>query len=478
MSIKWKIFMYLIGFCTLLISLLWLFQVVFLEKFYRTVKINEVKNSAAAITKNIDNEGIEELLERIAESNEVCIEVWSMNGELIYSVDTLRECIIHKMPQFEKLKLIYETQTQGGSLLGYYNRESFKNNNLDKHKFVGKVPEIERGMQETLVYSEIISDQEGNTFIVLINSIISAVNATVSTLRIQLYFITGGMILCSIILALIIAKRVSRPIEDINGSAKILGLGDYNVQFKGSGYKEINELSGTLTFVTKELSKVDELRRELIANISHDLRTPLTLIAGYAEVMRDLPDENNAENAQIIIDEAMRLTTLVNDMLDISKFESGVQTLNLEKFNLTHMIRDVIIRINELIKKDGYKIQFVYDSEEVIQADETRIAQAFYNLLINAINYTGKDKLVVVKQRRVEGQVRIEIIDTGEGIAQENLPYIWDRYYKIDKTHKRAVTGTGIGLSIVKSIIEMHEGQYGIKTEIGKGSTFWFSLKA
>ena len=110
-------------------------------------------------------------------------------------------------------------------------------------------------------------------------------------------------------------------------------------------------------------------------------------------------------------------------------------------------------------------------------ADKVKITQAFYNLLINAINYTGKDKSIKVRQTISDGSVRIEVTDTGEGIPEENLPYIWDRYYKVDKTHKRAVTGTGLGLSIVKKVIELHGGEYGVQSQVGMGSTFWFSLK-
>ncbi|MEN6351279.1 MAG: HAMP domain-containing sensor histidine kinase, partial [Syntrophomonas sp.] len=124
----------------------------------------------------------------------------------------------------------------------------------------------------------------------------------------------------------------------------------------------------------------------------------------------------------------------------------------------------------------GYVIKLVYDKEIEITADETKISQAFYNLLINSINYTGSDKTVMVEQKTADGRVRIEVADSGTGIAGEDLPYIWDRYYKVDKNHRRAVTGTGLGLSIVKSIIEMHGGECGVSTG-ANGSVFWFSLK-
>ena len=120
---------------------------------------------------------------------------------------------------------------------------------------------------------------------------------------------------------------------------------------------------------------------------------------------------------------------------------------------------------------------FEHDTEVYVLADEVKITQAFYNLLTNAINYCGEDKNIFVRQSIEDGFVRVEVRDCGEGIAEEDLPLIWDRYYKVDKTHKRAVTGTGLGLSIVKKIIELHGGGYGVFSKPGKGSVFWFSLK-
>jgi len=162
---------------------------------------------------------------------------------------------------------------------------------------------------------------------------------------------------------------------------------------------EIKELSDTLNFTACELSKVESSRRELIANVSYDLRNHLTLIAGYAEAMRDLPNENTPENAQIIIDEAMRLNTLVNNLLNLSKIQSGAKTLDISEFNLTESISRMIDRTSELVKKEGYVIEFIYEDQVYVMADEIHIALALYNLLVNAIAYTGEDKKVIVKQR-------------------------------------------------------------------------------
>ena len=265
-------------------------------------------------------------------------------------------------------------------------------------------------------------------------------------------------------------------IRDRNHAARELAKGDYSVEFSGKDYREIAELSETLNFAARELEKTEGFRKELLANVSHDLRTPLTMIIAYAEGMRDLPGENTPENIQVIIDESRRLTNLVNDMLDISKLQAGVLEKETSIYNLTESIESVLERYNKLKEQEGYSIEFQYEQEVFVEADEFKIFQVIYNLINNAINYTGADKWVLVRQLIKDEVVRIEVTDTGEGIAKEALPYVWNRYYKVDKTHKRAVMGTGLGLAIVKNILILHEADYGVESEPGKGSTFWFEL--
>lgn len=494
-SIKWKIFLFLLGFCGVLLILLWFFQVIFFNSFYKGIKINEIKATANTIEKSINDENLATIISTVSENNDICIKVLSSSGDTIYSSHVVKGCIIHSKPTFDEKSLPSEVTSNDGELFQYYNHDGYaketepelapdsvQTNNVEEQ---AKPPAEEKEKEkDTLIYSKTIIAANNEELTLVLNSIISPVNATVNTLRVQLYYITGFMILFSVILALIIAKWISRPIEAINNSAKMLATCDYSTQFKGTGYKEIAELSDTLNHTAKELSKVELLPQELIANISHDLRTPLTLISGYAEAMRDLPDENNSENAQIIVDETKRLTTLVNDVMDISKLQTGNISIHRQSYNVTASLANSINRMNKMMELDGYQISFIADREVTLTADETRISQAFYNLLTNAINYTGDNKKITVTQTifpnpadDLADWVKIAVADSGEGIAAEDLPYIWDRYYKVDKTHKRAVTGTGLGLSIVKSILDMHCGDYGVTSKINEGSVFWFTLK-
>ena len=229
-----------------------------------------------------------------------------------------------------------------------------------------------------------------------------------------------------------------------------------------------------MNYTSSELKKVEGLRRELVSNVSHDMRTPLTMITGYSEVMRDIPGENSPENIQIIIDEANRLTSLVNNLMDISKLESGAIAMQNSVFCITDCIKDIFSRYTKLIEQDGYNIVFESDCDAYIKADPLRISQVLYNLINNAINYAGEDKTIIVKQSVSPDRVCIEIIDHGVGIEEDKLPYIWDRYYKVDKEHKMAVVGTGLGLSIVKNILNKYDAEFGVKSTIGFGSDFWF----
>lgn len=415
----------MLGFSALLLMILWLFQTVFLYDMYKYIRTREIQSAVFYVQKNINSQDLFSVFDELLREKEII-------------VTPTKEFIPPVKP----------------------------------------IPDIKRRpRQETITQTKDFVLQDGQTLSLTFHAIITPVDATVTTLQMQLYIITGIMILLSILLAILIAKRISKPIEEINRSAKALAYGNYDTAFTGKGFLEIKELSDTLNTAAAELSKVDNLRRELMANVSHDLRTPLSLIYSYAEMMHDFPDETKPEQIQIIMDETKRLTTIVNDILDISKLEGGIQELNCSEFNLTEAIRQIIRRTSELLKREDYNISFDYDREQTIFADEVKIMQAFYNLLINAINYSGEKRSVIVRQIVCNGFVKIEIIDSGDGIAVEDLPYIWDRYYKIDKNHKRAVAGTGLGLSIVKRVFELHNMQYGVSSKIGKGSIFWFQVE-
>ncbi len=473
-SIKWKIFLGFGIFTACIIIVLWLTQTVFLEDFYKLIKTQNVRSSANALADNINNSDLEALVTNLSQNSDACIRVIDQQGRELSSEDRLEGCVIHD-PSFNGRLFYLKTLQNGGEYLEYFTKEV---TTYQSPNFYDPYFRSSQKPTESIVLGKIVTAPSGLSLLILINSVISPVNATIETLRVQLVYLSVVLILLALVLSLVLSRRISKPISDINTAAKSLAAGNYDMIFDNSGYREISELADTLNFAARELGKTEKLRRELIANVSHDLRTPLTMITGYSEIMRDLPGENTPENVQIIIDEATRLTNLVNDMLDISKWQSGTQTLNLTTFCLTDAVQQTLKRYNKLTGQDGYTIVFEHSDNVWVTADELRISQVIYNLVNNAINYTGEDKRITVRQSSQNGWVKLEVMDTGEGIDPQNLPLVWDRYYKIDKEHKRAAIGTGLGLSIVKSIVDSHNGRYGVESQKGCGSTFWFALKS
>lgn len=470
-SIKWKLLGFLAVFVAVLILMLWLFQVVFLESIYEAIQTRTVKVTAESIARRIDSDELPAQLLKLYEQNRISCRVVTAEGQDVACVVGMESTIKDLLPV--QLMLIYATAARdGGATLEVLDAEELQSS-IYQPLFGGR---RERNVR-TIIYGKLVTSSDGGKLMILLNSTITPVNATVDTLRAELVVITIVMTVLSLALAFFMSGVISRPIIKINASAKILAKGDYSVRFDEGGYREITELSQTLNNTAEQLGKVDQMRRDFIANVSHDLRTPLTLITGYGEVMRDLPGENTPENVQNIIDEAKRLTSLVNDLLDLSRLQSGKQKVEMQDFSLTGLVDGILSRYAQLVLHEGYRLSWEHEGDAVVHGDTTRMTQVVYNLINNAITYTGEDKTVTVRQTVSDGRVRIDVIDTGEGIAKEDLPLIWERYYKVDKTHRRAAVGSGLGLSIVRNVLELHGAQYGVQSEPGKGSDFWFEMK-
>lgn len=475
MPLRYRVVMYFLLFSLIMLILLWLFQTVFFKGFYRSVKISQVESCAKNIITMMqgteDDEGVNvdkvsAMVEYIYEQNDMMVALYDLNTNFAMSIcssDVPEN--LEKISGSDVIRYRNMAMQNGGTYLEY------------RHKALNEDSgSLEKYAAESVTYSEVFMDSGNGRYMITIRSIITPFNSVVDTLRNQLIIISAILVVLSVMLSIIVSNLITRPIIKTNKAAKELAKQHYDVKFESDGYLEIRELNDTLNFAARELTKVEKLRKDLIANISHDLRTPLTMITGYGEVIRDLPGENTPENIQIIIDEATRLNELVTDLLDISKLQSGAMQLVRTDFSLTKCIEEIFNRYTKLIEQNHYNIVFNYKEDVIINADDVKIKQVIYNLINNAINYVGDDKTVIVTQIADKNFVRVEVTDHGVGIDPDKLEYIWDRYYKVDKAHKSAVIGTGLGLSIVKNILELHNARFGVKSKLGAGSTFWFEL--
>lgn len=473
-SLKTKIFKYFMVFSIILVVVLWLFQTVFFEKFYSEERIKELEKTISYLKNSAKNSKNQES------------DIVDMIEGVSDTPVKLRIFILEKNEQENYIVKQFNYNHNEGdrffdevNILKLYNdlKKNDGNIELDNIDFgnIGAISD-RREFENTKIKASLVKGIGGNQVIILGKTDLNPIGPIKDTFIRQLYYVSFIMIIVSGIMSFLMSSRISKPIYSLNKTAKFLGKGEYNIKFEGKGYREVEELSETLNFTAKELSYVEKMQKELIANVSHDLRTPLTLIRGYAEVMRDIPGENNYENVSTIIEETSRLEKLVNDILDISKIQKDMESINISKFNITKEIEKIIDNTMKLLENDKFDIKFNFDKELYVTLDKIKIGQAFYNLLINAVNHTGEDKKIIVNQLAEKNDVIVEIIDSGCGIEKTDINLIWKRYYRTDNSHKRGVVGTGIGLSLVKEIIEKHHGECGVESEIGFGSKFWFKV--
>lgn len=443
--------------------ILWIFQVLFFESFYRKVKLDRIDDVADNIVDIVGDDGIVDddynNLYHIAVDNDISIKVYSKYMYAKCDISTAYNDF---------------TQITGYNQTAFYIKDIRESSNGE----VSYIVRDERSEKEILVYGCVIGSKSDPQGYLLLGTPLELVDSTVTIIKEQMYIISAILIILGFVISFLASKMISDPIIKITKSAKNLGKGDYNVTFEGKGYDEAETLAETLTYAAKEISRADTLQRDLIANVSHDLRTPLTMLKAYAEMIRDLSGNNpikRQEHLNIIIEETDRLAMLVTDMLDLSKMESGKDELNCTVFDISSKLSDIMTRYKGISERMGYNIYFEPDESAEVCCDVVKIEQVIYNLINNAINYTGEDKSVYVKQINQPEGVRIEVRDTGQGISPENIKLIFDKYYR-SENHKREVVGTGLGLSIVKAILKKHNFAYGVQSTLGKGSTFWFVI--
>ena len=447
-------------FTVLILVVLWLFLFVFLNSYYQGLKTREIKKAISTITKTYGNENFKNVLDDIAFENNISIEITDKYGISLYSKETMvGNSLLHR--------------DSGVRIFGWC--RDLVDSKTGEFYYSAYDSKLQTKM---LVYGKILGDKHDVNGFLFLNVALLPVESTTNIIKQQFINIAIVILVLAFITTLFISKKISGPILKITKSAQKFAKGDYSVKFEGEDYLEAQQLASVLNYAGKEISKVDGLRRELISNVSHDLRTPLTIIKAYAEMIRDLSGNKPAkreEHIQVIIDESDRLSNLVSGLLELSKLESGNTALEIAEFSVHDKISEVLNRYKIFEERDGYTFTFEKDEDIIIQADTAKIEQVLYNFINNAVNYSGEDKLVTIKQTNKQNAVRIEIIDTGEGISQEKLPLIFDRYYRDNKS-EREVVGTGLGLSIVKEILKLHEFPFGVQSELGKGSTFWFEI--
>lgn len=446
-TVIWATFL---AFNVIIIGTVLIFQVVLLDKFYKSSTKNDLAETAATIanvyTTNQQNREYIPYLDALHLSDDLACEVYISTIEYEKKYDNLTATNTNPY--------IFNAPTYFDSL----------------------------GNQNSMVYYEdnyiiFVSKEFSNNLscYIIITTPIENVGYTVNILKRQIIWIAIASILLSFILARFLSLRISEPIKNLSNSVIDLSKGKFNIEFPKSNYYETNQLSESLTYASHELGKAEQLQRDVLANVTHDFKTPLTLIKSYAEMIRDISGDDKEKrdaHLQTIIEETDRMNKLINDVLALSKAQADVESKNIE-FSLSGLCNDSVVRFDELASTK--KIHFTYSIQDHVHiiGNKEQIAEVLYNYISNAFNYTRTSIHVTLE---VLDKVAIfKVTDDGMGISQEEIPNIFKRYYRSSDSHIRSVNGTGLGLSIVKAILDRHSFTYDVSSEVGVGSTFMFT---
>ena len=338
----------------------------------------------------------------------------------------------------------------------------------------------------------------GNLF--LLRSPLESIRESVVLANRFLAYVGIGSVLFSAIVIYFVSRKITKPIMELANISEKMNHLDFEAKYTGNSQNEIailgqniNALSQTLEITISELksannelkrdiekkNEIDEMRKEFLSNVSHELKTPIALIQGYAEGLKEgISDDPESREyyCEVIMDEASKMNHIVKKLLTLNQLEFGNNTVTMERFDVIALIRNYLSSVELLCKQKEIRIQMDEQDPVYVWADEYMVEEVFGNYFMNAMNHIAGNRVIDVKLEAKEDVVRISVFNTGEPIPEDSIPYIWDKFYKVDKARTREYGGSGVGLSIVKAIMNAMNRQYGVKN-YNNGVEFWFELE-
>ncbi len=441
-------------------GLLWLVQVQFLQTFYMDRQTNNIVRHAKELSLLlISDPNVDKVKEKLEELNlkfNASIDIYTDNGTLQYSSDTYAQLMLG----MNKREVIQET--------------------LKKGEILKIMAHTKLSFQVLLSGITIVDENGDSRGVILIMAPLAPVKEAVGIIKEQLIYIMLILIAISFFLSYFFARAFTKPILDIKNGAVQLAKGNLDVGFHVRSKDELGDLADTMNDLAGQLNKTEQMRKDLIANVSHEFRTPLSLIHGYAETVRDVTgpnEEKRTKQLNIIMEESERLSEMVNDMLDYSSLQSNTYSYDFQTVALDITLRSVVNRFDYFRQKTNIDLQTELSKEHVLVfADEKRISQVFYNLINNAFVHSGTEKPIIARIVEKDETYRVEIENRGKLIPEEELESIWERFHKIDR-QRNTGGGSGLGLAIVRNILESHGASYGVRSNEKDGTIFWFELK-
>jgi signal transduction histidine kinase len=293
------------------------------------------------------------------------------------------------------------------------------------------------------------------------------------------FLLWGGLVavVIALLVTLILSRRILAPVKSLTHAARRLGQGDFSQRVEVKDKGELGELAQTFNYMASDLERAEKLRQNLVADIAHELRTPLSNVRGYLEAIRDGIKKPDEAIIRSLDEEAALLSRLVDDLQELSLAETGELKLECQTRDISELIRQTESAVQVQAVAKGVSVFIdLPDKLPRVNIDSHRISQVLRNLMENAVAHTTKGDTITVTARGQENYLEVSVTDTGEGIPAEDLPNIFERFYRVDKSRTRATGGSGLGLTIAKRLVEAHGGRIKVQSELGKGSCFSFTL--
>lgn len=470
-SIKFKTWGYMIGVVSVILIIMWLLGVVFLQDFYEYTKELDVKKVQVDIVKTLSKgditENYEKLLE-ISRENDLFVEIFDNEGKIIVSP------YMYFMQNDSRIRMSFGNMMSSIVATNAV-KEMIETGESSKVLKIKPKEEQQKEQENAIMLINKFKAGDMNYYVATRSSLVP-IQSTADILGRLFVVIMLVVLVVSLVLAFAFASTITKPIRKLSVAARQVAAGNYDVNLQVENADELGVLTNDFNEMTKELGKVDSIRKDLIANVSHELRTPLTMIKGYAETIRDLSGdipEKREKQLGIIIDETDRLSGLITNMLDLSRLQADKLDFAFEEFNLTKMLKKLMERY-DIYTQQGFVFNMNLAEDVMITGDYARLEQVVCNLVDNAINHSIDTQTVdiVLTENGV-----FNVRNFGDVIEPEDIRHIWDRYYKIDKSGRRRIAGTGIGLSIVKEILTRHNFKYGVTSDKTNGTNFWIDFK-
>ena len=462
-------------FTAVIFTVLWLLQTVFLQNFYNGMVIKNTVSATEKITSFSTDDDISDTLDELSRNNSLLVYVTDTDGNILYSAD-----------EYKKGHM--------GSGLDDHNLQQINANPQNRHLHYRDLPDNFEDFRRELEssengYAELKTDRMyfygkyidygdgGEKAILYLGTNLDPVGSTARIISLQLLIVTVLSVAIGFVLALFMSISFSKPISQLNQKAHTLGEDKASTDYHKGFCSELDDLNDTLDMTDEKLRKNKIFQNELLANVSHDLRTPLTMIKGYAEMIRDISHDDEvqcAEDVAVIVKETDRLTALVNEILEYSELQMTDTEPVMSDVDLSEIVTAVTDSFESLYLKDGYTFERNISEDIHIHGNSSRLTRAVYNLLDNAVRHTGADKWIGITLKPENGRAIVEIADHGEGIGPEELDRIWDKYYTSRQRDGKGVSG--LGLAIVKQTVSQHKGKCCAESKLGKGSIFRIEL--